>query len=112
MKFLKRFLLKNLGNHKRANIDTGTMLYQRLFTKKKETYAWDEFKMDTNLSMTIDHAYVTVYRVNAYDINSGNYMVLKKVNGIDANYFGTPIDYYTIYYPLYEKFWVTKRGAD
>ena len=34
------------------------------------------------------------------------------VNGIDANYFGTPIDYYTIYYPLYEKFWVTKRGAD
>ena len=105
-------MLKNLGNHKRANIDTGTMLYQRLFTKKKETYAWDEFKMDTNLSMTIDHAYVTVYRVNAYDINSGNYMVLKKVNGIDANYFGTPIDYYTIYYPLYEKFWVTKRGAD
>ena len=105
-------MLKNLGKHNRANIDTGTMLYERLFTKKKEKYAWEGFTIDGNLDKTIDHVNATVYRVNAYDINSGNYMVLKKVNGIDANYFGTPIDYYTIYYPLYEKFWVTKRGAD
>jgi len=104
-------MLKNLGKHNRANIDTGTMLYERLFTKKKETYAWDEFKMDGNLDKTIDHVNATVYRVNAYDINSGTYMVLQSVNGL-PNYFGVPIRYYKINYPLYDKYYVNQMGGE
>jgi len=104
-------MLKNLGKHNRANIDTGTMLYQRLFTKKKEKYAWEGFTIDGNLDKTIDHVNATVYRVNAYDINSGNYMVLQSVNGL-PNYFGVPIRYYKINYPLYDKYFVNQMGGE
>lgn len=104
-------LLKNLGKHPRANIDKGTQLYQRLYGPKKGKYAWDEFKVDGNLDKTIDHVNATVYRVNAYDLQSGNYMVLESVNGI-PNYFGTPVRYYRINYPLYDKYFVNQMGGE
>ena len=104
-------LLKNLGSHPRANIDKGTQLYQRLYGPKKGKYMWDEFKVDGNLDKTIDHVRATVYRVNAYDLQSGNYMVLESVNGL-PNYFGVPVRYYQINYPLYNKYFVNQMGAE
>ena len=58
-------------------------------------------RIKSNLKRYISLVKATVYRVNAYDINSGNYMVLKSLEGHSYD-LGAPIRYFRINNPLDE----------